>query len=149
MTENEFRETAWFAKLSDPVGPSGWRSFRNQENIEQLLNHDPDSFFEPVYDSPYEDWCVVDHDESEKLKRDKKKEIEDFYSSVYTKLYSIAPIPEFCALVYDEVVAIASLLEMKGDDVSLFIKDKISIYKEGHIPWGYEGNHPKGIWIVI
>ncbi|VVS94255.1 hypothetical protein [Desulfoluna spongiiphila] len=149
MTLEEFKQIDWFFDLCGVTESRDEQSFGSHEALTSMLNDDPDSFFEPVYASPYEAWCVKDHEAAEEIVGAVKDDIEDWAEEVYLTLFERVPSAELCALVYDEVVTIASLMSAKEGAVGAFLESKIAIYSKGRIPWGYKGIFPDGVWILI
>ena len=149
MNIKEFQNISWFSNLYASSDNEKEEVYGTHEELEYLLNEDPDSFFEPMYSDPYESWCLKYISESEQINPKVKKEIETWAEYVYKSLFSIIPSPELCGLVYDEVVAIIAHLHSNPLNISDFIFDKIQIYSKGRIPWGYKGVYPDGKWVII
>lgn len=109
----------------------------------------PEEFYEHIYQSPYEDWCVRDHDEARKFDSVVESGVRKAAEEAYLKAWSIYPSPEFCALLSDDVETIGSLILLNKGELRNFTRERLAWYARGRFPCGYEGQFEKGKWIIV
>jgi len=119
------------------------------DQIAVCLETDPDEFFRPPYENPYEALCVKDHELAASLApKARSKKIAAISKSAYLATWKIIPVEEICALVSDDADTLATLL-MADIHLTAFTLDRLSWYLRGRIPFGYLGEHPNGSWLIL
>jgi len=119
------------------------------DEIDGRLETDPDEFFRPPYETPYEALCVKDHELAASLTTiAHSKEIGAISKAAYLTTWKSIPVSEICALVSDDADTLATLLVA---DIRLppFTHDRLNWYLRGRIPFGYLGEHPNGTWLIL
>src|SRR5689334_20128018 len=94
----------------------------------------PEEFYEHIYQSPYEDWCVHDHNEAAKLDSAAESRVRNIAKEAYLKAWNVYPSPEFCALLSDDVETIGSLILLNQGDLRKFTRERLGWYAEGRFP---------------
>lgn len=119
--------------------------------------HEPDvavvpalgDFFEHVYQSSYEDWCVQDHHAAQQIPGEHRGAVEEVARRAHEQAWSRCPQPEVCALVYDDAYTIGALLLLTSGRLSLFTQQRLGWYQRGRVPCGYQGAFSAGQWFIL
>lgn len=149
MTPNSFRLTEWLHAVGEDAPNANAQRFATHSELEALINDDPDAFFAPPYSKPYEDWCVEDHNAAKSIDSRFNADCSAVSELAYKSAWKWCPIPEFCALVSDDVSTIFSLLIITDSQLRAFTEARAKWYIAGRVPWGYVGSFPHGQWMIL
>jgi hypothetical protein len=145
----DFIKTAWLHAVGAPVD-GATDSLGSLAEIRARLEQSPDDFFAPPYSSPYEDWCVGDHEAAAEIAKAHAAEIQGASKRAYLAAWQVFPHPEICGLVSDDVSTIHALLLAPGSPpLSAFTNERATWLMRGRVPWGYRGDFPSGRWLVL
>lgn len=137
MTFEEFSQIKWLHSI--------WKPHPDEAVI---VVESPEDFYEQIYRRPYEDWCVQDHKEAEKLDPSELSRVTKVAESAYLEAWSVYPSPEFCALLSDDVHTIGSLILLNNGVLRRFTRERLGWYAGGRFPCGFDGRFPEGKWII-
>ena len=132
-----FSQTDWLSSLWAPL-----------HEAEAALVDDLESVLESAYAQPFEDLCLIDHQESQALEELHEETVARACKAAYLAAWTRTENPEFSGLVGDDVRAIASLLILRPDSLRRFTQGRLNWLIRGRFACGYLGEFPNGTWLV-
>ncbi len=146
---DDFSKTSWLHSIGGAYTKPTVEVLGSLEELERLMRDDPDLFFEPPYTQPFEDWCLARHEAVEAMSDDIREKARDLAEQAFQEAFELCPADELCGLVSDAVMTIAAHLLNDTANPDPFVNEMASLFMEGRIPWGYEGEFPDGTWIIL
>ncbi len=147
LSAEAFARTRWLSSVGGPV-PGSVDHYGSVKDIHDAVASDPEAFFEPPYQKPYEDWCVADHRRAEVADPDVRAGATTVSKDAFLAAFDVLPDSEIAGLFSDDVHTIYTLLRM-GESLSPFTVERATWIMEGRVPWGYSGSFPGGRWRVL
>jgi hypothetical protein len=142
----QFSRSPWLAHIGQPEQHA--KSMGSRDEMMACIEDDPDAFYAPPYETPYEDWCGEDHQRAAALASDTDPDIVKLSRQAHLQAWDHCPDAEICGLLADDVETIATLL-MHQQALGAFTLQRIAWYIKGRMPWGYQGEFPDGQWLVL
>jgi hypothetical protein len=142
----QFSQSPWLARIGEPEEQA--RTMGNRDEMSATIENDPDAFYAPPYQKPYEDLCCADHARAGALTNAANPAITDLARQAHSQAWQHCPDAEVCALLADDVETIATLL-IHRQALTAFTRERIGWYIKGRMPWGYHGKFPEGQWLVL
>jgi hypothetical protein len=147
LSPEQFAQSRWAMDVGAAV-PSSVDHLGSLDEMFAAFTLDPEAFLRSPYASPYESWCVEDHQTAARLPPELQPSAAALAREAYLAAWKFVPNPEVCGLFSDDVLTIYSLLLMRSE-LSRFTAERASWITVGRIPWGYTGSFPGGRWLVL
>ena len=142
----QFSRSPWLVHIG-AAEPQA-RTLGDRDAMIASIDRDPEAFYGPPYERPYEDWCGVDHRQAAALAPGVDPLVRELSRQAYLQAWESCPDAEICGLLADDVVTIATLLR-HGQPLAAFTIERMQWYIKGRMPWGYHGIFPDGEWLVL